>query len=301
MLTPRYLQTGDKVGIAAPARKVNPDEIIRGLDWIMSQGWEPVYTPELFGTYGQFSGTDSMRRHYLQKMMDDETIRAIFCVRGGYGVMRIIDDINFDKFIQSPKWIIGYSDITVFHSHLQANFGIESIHGPMMINFGPGKLSDESLQTLEFALCGKQYEIEYTSDLPVIKGEADGIICGGNLSMLYALSGSCSDINTEGKILFIEDLDEYLYHIDRMIIQLKRSGKLAGLAGLIVGGMTDMHDNTVPFGKDAYEIIMEHISGFNYPVAMGFPAGHIKDNRCLIFGRKAHLSVSNQVKLKINP
>lgn len=300
MLIPRYLQKGDAVGIVAPARKVSPEEMEAGIEWILGQGWKPVYTARLFGSDNQFSGTDEERRQDFQEKLDNPAIRAIFCARGGYGSIRFIDKLDFSTFVKDPKWIVGFSDVTVMHSHILQNFGVASIHGPMLFSFGNHKTSPESLATLNNALTGMSYSIGYDAVLPHHEGEAEGILCGGNLSILYALSGSVSEMDMQGKILFIEDIDEYLYHIDRMMIQLKRSGKLSGLAGLIVGGMTDMRDNAIPFGKLACEIIHEHTAEYGYPVAMGFPAGHIVDNRCLVLGTSVKLSVSDHIKLNFN-
>lgn len=297
MQIPRYLQIGDPVGIVAPARKVSMEEIQAGIDWIIRQGWVPVYTDRLFGSCNQYSGTDQERRDDLQEMLDNPEIRAIFCARGGYGGIRIIDALNFEAFCKDPKWLVGFSDATVLLAHIQKNFGIAGIHGPMLFGFADQQISEEGLICLHQALTGKSYEIHYDSQYPVRDGIAEGIVCGGNLSILYALSGSSSDPDFTDKILFIEDIDEYLYHIDRMMIQLKRAGKLAKLAGLVVGGMTAMRDNTIPFGKPACDIIHEHVSEYDYPVAMGFPAGHIRDNRSLIIGIPARLEVGRQTRL----
>ncbi len=300
MQIPRYLQEGDHVGIIAPARKVSREEIRSGLDWIIRQGWIPVYSDRLFGSCNQFSGTDEERRSDMQAMLDNPDIRAIFCARGGYGGMRIVDGLDFENFRKDPKWLVGFSDATVFLAHILHNYGIAGIHGPMLFGFGNEQISGESLRSLESALRGQACEIRYDALLPVRGGIAEGILTGGNLSILYALSGSASDQDFSGKILFLEDIDEYLYHIDRMMLQLKRAGKLAKLAGLIIGGMTDMRDNTIPFGKPACEIIHEHVAGYGYPVAMGFPAGHIRDNRSLIFGHSARLQVGEQIILTYN-
>jgi muramoyltetrapeptide carboxypeptidase len=201
------------------------------------------------------------------------------------------------KFNQQPKWIVGYSDITVFHSHVPRHFGIATLHATMPLNFPKDGIDNQAINTLKQCLFGSipNYEIDHH---PFNRdGSAEGELVGGNLSMLYSLMASPSDIETEGKILFIEDLDEYLYHIDRMMMNLKRSGKLHKLAGLLVGGMSDMNDNTIPFGKTAEEIVRDTVAEYGFPVAFGFPAGHIKDNRALIIGGKVKFTVAGSSKI----
>jgi muramoyltetrapeptide carboxypeptidase len=203
--------------------------------------------------------------------------------------VRIVDGLDWRAFAKQPKWLVGYSDVTVLHSHVHQNLGIETLHATMPINFANN--TPEALESLRRALFGEPMDYEFPHHDLNRKGQAEGQLVGGNLSLLYSLAGTPSDVDTQGKILFLEDLDEYLYHIDRMMMQLQRSGKLAGLAGLIVGGMTDMKDNTIPFGKTAEQIIKEHVEPYGYPVAFGFPAGHIDDNRALVMGRKIWLKV----------
>jgi muramoyltetrapeptide carboxypeptidase len=293
MTTPPYLKKGDKIGIVACARKISREQLQNAVDLFTSWGLEIAYGKNLFNECNQFSGTDEERASDLQMMLDDQSVKAVISARGGYGTIRAIDKIDFTKFRKHPKWVVGYSDITVLHSHIH-NFGIETIHATMPINF---HVSNEANETLRKVLFGEKlsYEIEFH---PLNrKGNATGELVGGNLSLLYALTGSDSDIDPNGKILFIEDLDEYLYHIDRMMINLKRSGKLKGLAGLVVGGMTDMKDNEIPFGKTAEEIIMDAVKEYNYPVCFNVPAGHIDKNFALIFGRKVNLEVGANCRL----
>ena len=227
-------------------------------------------------------------------MLDDDSIRAIVSARGGYGTLRIIDSLNFSSFKKTPKWIVGFSDITVLHSHIHWNCNVETIHSAMPINFDK---EEESVETLRKALFGKEIFYELPSHKLNREGEAIGELVGGNLSLLYALQGSVSDISTESKILFIEDVGEYLYHIDRMMISLKRSDKFSRLAGLVVGGMSDLKDNLVPFGKTVEEIILDTVKEFDYPVCFGLPSGHEEKNVALFLGRKAKLSVGSKVKL----
>ena len=289
MITPPYLKKGDKIGIVACARKIAREEIQPAVDILNNWGLEVVLSKNLFHIDNQYSGTDDERADDLQIMLDDPSVKAVISARGGYGTMRIIDKIDFTKFKQNLKWVIGYSDITVLHSHIH-NFGIETLHATMPINFIK---NTEAIETLRKALFGESLDYKIEQHLLNRKGAAEGELIGGNLSLLYALTGSVSDIDTTGKILFIEDLDEYLYHIDRMMMNLKRSGKLKGLVGLVVGGMTDMKDNTISFGKTAEEIILDVVKEYNYPVCFNFPAGHVDRNLTLIFGRKVRLEVSD--------
>ncbi len=294
MIIPQYLKPCDKIGIIATARKISPEEIEPAIKKFSEWGLNVVLGKNIYAVSDQYAGDDNQRTSDLQEMLDDTNIKAIFIARGGYGTLRIIDKIDFSKFIKNPKWIIGYSDVTVLHSHIHKHFGIETLHACMPFNFPQDVQNNNALNTLKKALTGE--ELKYNIEINILNktGKKTGILTGGNLSLLYALAGTPSDIDTAGKILFIEDLDEYLYHIDRMMMQLKRSGKLKNLAGLVVGGMTEMKDNTVPFGKNAYEIIAEAVAEYNYPVCFGFPAGHIEDNRALIMGRKVLLDVSGE-------
>jgi muramoyltetrapeptide carboxypeptidase len=289
MIIPEKLKIGDKIGIVSTARKITLEELNPAIKLLENWGFEVVFGANLFEENNQFSGTAEQRTADLKNMIDNDAIKAILCARGGYGTVQIIDSINFYSFKTNPKWIIGYSDVTVLHSHLN-NLGIASLHATMPINFENN--SNESLQSLKNSLLGKSNRIECKSHVFNRLGKVDAEIVGGNLSILYSLLGSNSDIDTEGKILFVEDVDEYLYHIDRMITNLKRNGKLAKLKGLIVGGMNDMNDNEIPFGKSIEEIILEHTKEYDYPICFGFPAGHINDNRCIKLGVKSVLKIT---------
>ena len=294
MTTPPYLKKGDTIGIVAPARKISKEEIQFAVDTFAKWGLKVILGENLLGDENQYSGSDEQRADDLQKMLDDNSIHAIISARGGYGTLRIIDKLDFKKFQEKPRWIIGYSDITVLHSHIHQNFEIETLHATMPINFSK---DEESVETLRKNLFGEEIIYKINSHPLNRKGNAEGELVGGNLSLLYAMKGSKSGISTSGKILFIEDLDEYLYHIDRMIISLKRSGKLSHLAGLIVGGMTDMRDNQIPFGKTAEQIIFDAVKEFDYPVCFGFPAGHAQKNLALPLGRRAKLKVAGSSNL----
>jgi muramoyltetrapeptide carboxypeptidase len=301
MITPPYLKAGDKIAIVATARKVFPSEMDTAISIIRSWGLQVVTGPHLFGEKDQYSGTDEERASDLQMMLDDKDIRAIVCARGGYGTVRIIDQLNFSKFEQHPKWIVGYSDITVLHSHIQTQFGIETLHATMPINF-PDVGSEASIESLRKALFGEPLEYNLGTHPLNMPGNISGILTGGNLSILYSLTGTPSDIKTEDKVLFIEDLDEYLYHVDRMMMNLKRSGRLSGIKAMIVGGLTKMNDNTISFGKQAEQIISEYTQEAGIPVCFNFPAGHIADNRTLIMGREVQLNIDpNGVSLLFLP
>ena len=293
MQQPPSLQSGDKIGLICTAKRINFAEIEHAVKLFEAWGLKVVVGKTLHQSYNQFAGTDEERAADLQQMLDDDSIRAVICARGGYGTVRIIDRINFSKFAKTPKWIVGYSDVCVLHAHIHQNFGIETLHATMPINFPKEQTDIPALQSLKDALFGNSLKYKIASNQLNRPGSAEGQVIGGNLSVLYSLCGSKSDISTEGKILFLEDLTEYLYHIDRMMMNFKRSGKLEKLKGLVVGGFTEMEDNEVPFGKTAEEIIIEAVKEYEYPVCFGFPGGHFEDNRALIFGRKARFEVSH--------
>ena len=295
MTTPEYLKKGDSIAIVAPAGKISKKKINAAVQTFESWGLKVIPGKHLFHAYHQFSATDEERTADFQCMLDDESVKAIICARGGYGVVRIIDRLDFSKFIKNPKWIVGFSDVTIFFSHILTNFGIETLHATMPLNFPEKNIENESLLTLQKALLGEPLNYTFTSFPLSRKGEGKGVLTGGNLSILCSLIGTKSDINTDSKILFIEDVGEYLYRLDRMIWQMKRAGKLERLAGLIVGGMTEMKDNEIPFGRNAYEIIAEAVKEYNYPVCYGFPAGHTDDNSALILGRKIKLTVNDDI------
>lgn len=296
MIRPPYLKKGDKIAMVSPARSITFEEVHPAIRYFQRQGLEVVLGTHVFSMSHQFAGTDNQRRLDMQQMLDDQTIRAIIAARGGYGTVRIIDKLNFAGFCAFPKWIVGYSDITVLHSHIQRNFGIETLHATMPLNM-KADVADDSVVTMMNAMFGFRISYSYPSEPLSRSGVCEGVLTGGNLSILVGLTGTPSDVDMSGKILFIEDLDEYLYHIDRMMMHLKRSGKLERLAGLIVGGMTRMNDNATPFGKSANEIISEAVKEYNYPVCFGFPAGHLSRNLALILGRKVRLSVGKETEL----
>lgn len=290
MIAPKPLSKESKIAIAATARFITESDIEYSLQYLRDNGFEPVYDERLFAVSGQFAGDDDFRANVLQSYLDSPDIDAILCARGGYGTIRIIDKLKFDKFINKPKWIIGYSDVTVLHAKMQS-LGFESIHASMPINFRDN--TDAALTSLINALTSQDLYYEIKNSPLNIQGEAEAEIVGGNISVLYSMLGSSTFPDTKGKILFLEDLDEYLYHIDRMMFAFERAGIFDGIKGLIVGGLTNMHDNNIPFGKTAEEIILERVADKGIPVCFNFPAGHIDDNRTLILGRKIRLSIRN--------
>lgn len=287
---PAALQPGDTIAIVCTARKISEAELEPAVKLLQTWG----YKVKLGSTIGlgadQFGGMDIQRTEDMQAQLDDPTVKAILCARGGYGTVRMLDGLDFTKFTEQPKWLIGYSDVTVLHAHINQNFGLPTLHATMPVNFATN--APTALKSLQQVLKGERPEYKFLTHELNRVGEAEGVLVGGNLSVLYSISGSVSDIDTDGKVLFLEDLDEYLYHIDRMMMQMKRSGKLAKLAGLVIGGMSDMNDNAIPFGRTAEQIIKEHVAEYNYPVAFGLPAGHMADNRALIMGAAVKLTVS---------
>lgn len=296
-----FLKAGDRVALAAPARKVSPEEMAPAIEMLRSWGLDVVIPKGLYETDNQFAGSDEHRARLLQQLLDDDSIRAIFCCRGGYGTVRIVDQLDFSRFAEHPKWIVGYSDITVLHSHIHRHLGLPTLHASMPINFGPSPTpATESLRKFIFGMQRDYVDYEWEPHPLNHKGTVSAPVVGGNLSILYSLCGSCSQIDTRGKILLVEDLDEYLYHIDRMMQALRRSGMLDGLAGLLVGGLSDMHDNTVPFGHTAEQIVAEAVADKDYPVSFSSPFGHLGDNNlALPLGINCHLEVSKSKKVRI--
>lgn len=291
MIQPAYLKKGDKVAIVCTARKFSSQEAQQALQLLESWGLIGVLGKTIGVDCNQLGGTDQQRIEDFNTQLADPSIKAIWCARGGYGTVRIIDHIDFSLLLQNPKWIIGFSDVSVVHCHIN-QFKIPSIHGLMA--FSVAKATNESLDSLYAALFGKALTYAIESDEQNLEGEASGELVGGNLSIIYSLLGSASSLQTKDKILFIEDLDEYLYHVDRMMYNLDRNGLLKDLKGLIIGGMTKMHDNQIPFGQDAKQIVLSFAEKYQFPVVFDFPAGHDKDNYALIFGQKVNLIVTKQ-------
>lgn len=290
-IRPPYLKKGDKVAITCPAKKL-PQPMTDAITLLQSWELEVVLGETVTASHHQFAGNDALRTADLQCFINDTSIKAIFAARGGYGTIRIIDDVDFMPIKEAPKWLIGFSDITVLHAHVFALFGLQSIHGQMPVNIPDA--SAVSIQTLRKALFGEDFGYHFSAEKLNRLGEAQGILVGGNLSLLVAVSGSVSDFDYDGKILFLEDVGEYLYNVDRLMRTLKRAEKLKNLAGLIIGGFTELKDNEIPFGQTAEEIIFEVVKDYDYPVCFNFPAGHIANNQALIFGKTLNLAVQKQ-------
>jgi muramoyltetrapeptide carboxypeptidase len=284
--TPPYLEKGDTIGIVCPAGYMLAEKAAECIRVLQEEWGYKVKVGKTLGGDSSiyFSGSDEERLADLQQMMDDEEIKAILCGRGGYGMTHIIDQIDFKKFKKNPKWIIGFSDITLLHSHLYSNYYISSLHAPMAAAFNDAGYVNRFVQSLRNVLEGRKIKYEVEPHALNRRGEAIGELIGGNLALLSHAVGTDSDLKTRGRILILEDVGEYLYNIDRMLYQLKRSGKLKNLAGLIIGGFTDLKDTDRPFGKNVYDLIHDVIKDYEYPVCYGFPISHGKENYALKIG-----------------
>jgi muramoyltetrapeptide carboxypeptidase len=294
IIVPPGLKKGDTIGITCPSGHLPIERTIIARQTLESWGYKVVIGSTVGSSHFYFSETDDRRLYDLQSMLDDDNIKAILMGRGGYGLSRIIDKIDFTRFQQNPKWICGFSDITVLHSHIQSRFGIATLHCPMCGAFKMDTVHNEDILSLQKAWTGQALFNEFASNEHNRTGSAKGKLVGGNLAILAHLSGSVSQIDTDGKILFIEDVGEYLYNIDRMLLNLKRAGSLSKLKGLICGGFTDMKDTARPFGQDIYEIIKEKVAEYNFPVCFDFPAGHIDINFTIQLGMEHELSVDGK-------
>jgi len=284
MQIPPYLQPGDTVAIVATARKITEAELLPAVALLENAGFRVRLGSSIGLVDNQLAGTDAERAADFQTQLNDTEVKAIFCARGGYGSVRMVDKVNWRVFHDQPKWIIGFSDITVFHSHLNKQFRLPTVHGEMPFNFGKSGKDPCSVTALLALLQGQPVVYPVQAHPLNRPGKMEGRLVGGNLSVLYSLMGSVSALDTRGSILFLEDLDEYLYHIDRMLMCLKRAGMLSGLKGLIIGGMTQMNDNAIAFGRSAEQIIRDAVEEYDYPVQFGFPAGHTDLNLPLLMG-----------------
>ena len=299
MIEPHPLSPGDKIGLIAPSRKVSMDDMHVCVQLLEKWGYTVVFGTNIHKKYHQFAGTDEERAEDFVQMILDPEVKAILCVRGGYGAVRILEKLDKHQIQKNPKWVIGYSDITVFHSYYNNVIGIETIHASMPVNCKTETIKTDTWLMLRKILQGDLINYDIPTHEFNHHGQSTAKLVGGNLSVLYSLRGTFCDVDMDGKILFLEDLDEYLYHLDRMMMNLKISGKLKNLKGLIIGGMNEMKDNKVPFGKTAYEIIAEAVKDYDYPVIFNFPAGHSEPNLPLILGRTVIMDVtSEKVSLK---
>jgi muramoyltetrapeptide carboxypeptidase len=292
VIIPPYLKPGDTIGIVCPSGYMATEKVQASVQTFQKWGFNVVQGKTVGHRFHYFSGTDEERLDDLQQMMDDDNVKAIFCARGGYGMGRIIDSIKFKKFKKQPKWIIGYSDITVLESHLFSKYSIASLHAPMASSFVDAGDSDPYIQSLHDALTGRKSKYEVQPHDFNRKGKVKGTLIGGNLSLVAHLTGTSSGINSKNTILFIEDVGEYIYNIDRMMYQLKRSGQLKKLKGLIVGRFSDSKDTTIPFGETAEEVIRDIVKEYDYPACFNFPVSHEKENYALKVGGEYVLTIS---------
>lgn len=300
MKIPPYLKKGDTIGIVAPAGYMAIEKMQTCIETLDAWGYNiKMGATTHSNSTNYFSGTDEERLADLQEMMDDKKVAAILCARGGYGMSRIIDNLSFKKFKKHPKWIIGYSDITVLHSQLYSNYYIASLHAPMAAAFNDGEANNPFIESVRKALEGELGAYEAPMHEFNKQGSAEGELIGGNLSLLVHLIGTDSDIKTKNKILFLEDIGEYLYSIDRMFLQLKRAGKLEKLAGLVIGKFSDIKDTERPFGKTVFEAIHDQVKEYDYPICFDFPVSHEKENYALKVGVEYALEVEGE-KVQLN-
>lgn len=293
MIIPPYLKKNETIGILCPSGYMPVEKTLQAQQSLAEWGFKIQPGSTIGNQSNYFSGDDKQRLQDLQQMLDDKNIKAIFCARGGYGLSRIIDKLSFKKFKKSPKWIVGFSDITVLHYHLLARLNTACLHAPMAAAFNNYGYKNIYINSLKESLLGQLSNYECSTHFFNKTGKAKGRLIGGNLSIIAHLTGTVSQVKTKGKILFMEDVGEYIYNIDRMLYQLKRSGQLKDLAGLIVGKFTDMKDTTIPYGQSAEEVIKDIVKDYDYPVCFNFPVSHDTENFALKCGIKHELNVTN--------
>ncbi len=293
MKQPPYLKPGSVIGITCPASYVAPEKVANCIPVLERWGFHVKQGKTIGTNFHYFSGTDEQRIADLQAMLDDPGLDAILMGRGGYGMNRIIDELDFTAFSKKPKWICGFSDITALLNHIEQNLGIASLHSPMCGAFTADTEDEAYLKTFYAALTGESIYYHAPHSQYNRAGTAEGMLTGGNLSLLASLIGSASEVDTAGKILFIEDIEEYLYKMDRMLLTLKRAGKFDAIKGLVVGYMTNMLDTERPFGQVIEEMIRDKVKEYNYPVCFNFPCGHENINNTLTFGAVHQLKVTD--------
>lgn len=297
MIRPHSLIPGATIGITCPSGYVAPDKITHAVATLESWGFNVKLGSTIGNEHFYFSGSDEERRADLQQMLDDDSIDAILMGRGGYGMSRIIDQLDFVGFLRNPKWICGFSDITVLHNHIQANYGITTIHSAMCGAFKPETAKAEYILSIRHLLTGVPVHYNLPPSPFNRAGSTEAPLTGGNVAILAHLTGSSSEVDTNGKILFIEDIGEYKYNLDRMLLNLKRAGKLDHLAALLVGSFTDMQDTERPFGKTVEEIIFEKVQEYDYPVCFNMPSGHQEINYAICLGATHSLDITAEGSL----
>ncbi|KQN34337.1 LD-carboxypeptidase [Pedobacter sp. Leaf41] len=293
---PPYLKKGDKIAIVCPAKKL-PKSIDSAISILENWGLEVIIGESVYASHHQFAGTDELRTHDIQHFLDDETIKAIICGRGGYGTIRIIDELDFTKFKQNPKWFIGFSDVTILLSHIIAQTQIQCLHAQMPYTFDES--TPEALASLKKVIFGERQTYHYSSEFNNQPGVGTGVLIGGNLTLLVMMQGSVSEMDFDDKILFLEDVGEQEYSIDRMLRMLKRAGKLKNLRGLIIGAFNEIAEEKISFGQTAEQVIWDIVKDYDYPVCFHFPTGHIDNNLCMVLGAEVELKVEkNDVQFK---
>jgi muramoyltetrapeptide carboxypeptidase len=291
-IQPTFLKPGDEVAIISPSSYIGEDLLIEAVTFLEKWGLKVRTGKNAAKRNGPFAGNDEERLNDLQEMTSDPDIKAVFCSRGGYGLLRIINRVDFSALNKSPKWYAGFSDITILHTWLNDVCGVISIHGEMPVNFHNSVKTNDTFVSLKQALFGELRTIEWEGNF-FRSRDVSGELTGGNLSLLYSLMGSRAELITRGKILFIEEVGECYYHVDRMLTSLKLAGKLDELSALVVGGMNEISESKIPWGKNIEKTILDIVSEYNYPLLFSFPAGHVADNRAFYIGKQAKIEINS--------